>query len=187
MNSADYFEVFSDGSTYNNFKDKSKPSFASCGVVITYKENVIRKGSKFFDNQTISYAELKGAILVLDLLKKRIIDRHPDFILPPYNVKLYSDSQFVIKSINEWMPNWIAKCNDWRKDIWYNASGSVVGQYELFRQIKQDYLDNEDWNIEFIHIKGHTNKTDFYSRMNDLCDNLATSVTKAKKKELGLS
>jgi len=187
MNSNEFFEVFSDASSFNNgYKDPNKPMFASCGVVITYNQKILKKGSKFFDDKTISYGELKGSLLVLDLLQKRILDNKKYNIEPPYNVKLYSDSQFVIKSINEWMTKWLKNCKDWKTDVWYNSSGSVVGQYELFREMKLKYLDNSDWNIEFIHVKGHTGKNDFISKMNDMCDHLATDITKAKIKELGL-
>lgn len=187
MLESEVFQCFSDGSVYNNgYKNPDKPMFASCGVIITYQEEIIKKGSKFFDGQTISYAELKGTLLVLDLLEKRILVKKKDIITPPYNVEVYTDSQFVVKSINEWMNNWLKKCKNWKTDVWYNSSGGVVGQYELFREMKLKYLDNSDWNIKFIHVKGHTKNDDFFSRMNNICDTLATDVTKAKIKELEL-
>lgn len=180
------FEIFSDGGSFNNgYKDANKPMFASCGIVITLNGKILKKASKLFDDKTISYAELKGSILALDLLKKRILDKYPD-IDKPYKIKLYSDSQFVVKGINEWMPNWIRKCKDWKTDIWYNASGNEVGQYELFREMKLKYLDNPDFDITFIHVKGHTKKTDFLSEMNDICDSLCTKKIKEHKKELEL-
>lgn len=180
------FKCYSDAGSYNNgYKNPDLPMFASCGVVITLDGKILKKGSKLFEDKTISYAELKASKLVLDLLKKRILDKHPE-IEKPYNVELYSDSQFVVKSINEWMANWIRKCKDWRTDVWYNASGNEVGQYELFREIKMEYLDNPDWNIKYIHVKGHTKKQDFDSQMNDLCDSLATDVLNKHKKELKL-
>ena len=167
------FNIYSDGGSFNNGKkDPNKPQVSSCGVVITSDEKILKRGSKIFPNKTISYAELKGSLLVLDLLKKRILDRYPD-LEKPYDIHLYSDSQFVIKGITEWMSNWLRKCNDWRVDAWYNSSGNEVGQYKLFREMKIKYLDNPDFNIKFHHVKGHTNKNDFNSQMNDLCDKLA--------------
>ena len=180
------FKCYSDGSSYNNgYKNPDLPQFASCGVVITLNGKILKKGAKLFKDQTISYGELKGSILVLDLLEKRILSKHPE-ITKPYHVELYSDSQFVVNSINEWMYNWLKKCKDWRTDVWYNSSGKVVGQYELFREIKLRYLDNPDWDIKYIHVKGHTKSKDFNSRMNDLCDTLAKGKTDAYRKELGL-
>ena len=168
------FQVFSDGASFNNgYKDKTKPQIASCGLVITSEEKIIKKAKKIFPDKTISYAELKGSILVLDLLKKSILDKYD--IEKPYKIELYSDSQFVIKGINEWMKNWLKSCNDWKKDIWYNSSGNVVGQYELFREMKLKYLDNPDFDIKFIHIKGHTKKQDFFSTMNETCDKIASN------------
>lgn len=178
------FQVFSDGGVHNNgYKDPNLPMYSACGVVITSDEKILKKGSKLFLDQTISYAELKGAILVLDLLKNRILDQYPE-LEKPYDIELYSDSQFVIKGINEWMRNWIRSCDNWKEDEWYNSSGNVVGQYELFREMKLKYLDNPDYNIKFIHIKGHTKKKDFYSRMNDMCDKLCTAKLQKHKEKL---
>ena len=177
------FKIYSDAASYNNgYKDPDKPMYAACGLVITSEEKILLRGNKFFIDRTISYAELKGVLLVLDLLKKRILDKYP--IEKPYKIEVYSDSQFAIKGLNEWMYNWIRKCNDWKNEIWYNSSGNVVGQYELFKEIKLRYIDNPDFNIKFIHIKGHTNKTDFNSKMNDMCDGIAKKKLKSEMEVL---
>jgi ribonuclease HI len=177
------FRCYSDAASFNNgHKDPSLPMYASCGLVITSDEKILLRASKFFDDKTISYGELKGVLLVLDLLKKRILDKYPE-LEKPYKIEIYSDSQFAIKGINEWMPNWIRKTRDWKKDVWYNASGNEVGQYKLFREIKLKYIDNPDYDIKFIHVKGHTNKKDFNSLMNDTCDKLAKAKLKEGRKK----
>lgn len=175
MNKDDFLEIFSDGGSVNNgHKKPDEPMYASCGIVITYNKEIVFQGSKGFIEKTISYAELKGAMIVIDKSIK-LLDKL-DYMEYPYNLHLYSDSQFVVKSVNEWMSNWLKKAGkNWEKNIWYNASGGEVGQQDLFKELKKKFLDNPNYNIEFNHIKGHTKNKDFYSEMNDLCDSLCTA------------
>ena len=40
------------------------------------------------------------------------------------------------------------------------------------------FISNPEYDIDFIHVKGHTKKTDFDSQMNDMCDKLCTKKLK---------
>ena len=164
------FNLFSDGASFNNgYKDSTLPQRASYGYTICLDTKIICERSKDLGDNTISYAELHGALHVI---------KHTLKVISKYNnidaeINLYSDSQFVIKSINEWIYGWIKKG-------WCSTSGPV--QYkETWQELLK--LKNE-YNINFYHVKGHLKKSDFEKlppekqflhSMNDNCDRLAKS------------
>lgn len=175
------FQIYSDAASFNNgFRKPELPQICTIGIVITINQKIVFKGVKGFEGKhaTISFGELTGAITVLDKLAEKLESMKTP-ISKPYKVELRSDSQFVIKSVNEWMKDWILRG-------WKNKEGKPVGQINLWKDLKKRYLDNEDWDIEFSHIKGHTDNEDFHSEMNKLCDKLAGDKLKAIKKERGL-
>jgi ribonuclease HI len=176
------FHVFSDSASFNNGYKQGKdiPQICTIGIVITLNEKIVYRGVKGFEgpHATISFGELTGAITVLDKLKEKI-ESLKSPVSKPYRVEVTSDSQFVIKGVNEWMKGWLRRG-------WKNNAGSPVGQIELWKDLKARYLDDEDWDIEWSHIKGHTGADDFRSQMNDLCDKIASKKLKEMKKEMGL-
>lgn len=167
----EYF-VFTDGAAYNNgCKDPTKPQACASGVVIVLRvdkrEEILFSGSAFFPNETISYAELRGALIGIVKASETFGRDVP--------IQLWSDSQFVIKGWNEWMPGWIRRG-------WKNNQNEPVGQLELWQKLKK--LMTAYGNFTFHHVKGHVKKSDFAkmtpdeqfrSRMNDLADQLATA------------
>ena len=60
-------------------------------------------------------------------------------------VELYSDSQYVLKGLNEWMPGW-------KKKGWKTASKQPVKNVDLWKQL--DALKDEH-EIHFHWVKGH--------------------------------
>lgn len=60
-------------------------------------------------------------------------------------VELYSDSQYVLKGLNEWMPGW-------KKKGWRTASKQPVKNVDLWKQL--DTLKNGH-KIHFHWVKGH--------------------------------
>ena len=62
------------------------------------------------------------------------------------DVLLISDSQYVLKGINEWMPNW-------KKRGWKTAARKPVKNVDLWQKI--DQLINEH-DIEWQWVKGHS-------------------------------
>lgn len=164
------FNLFSDGASYNNgYKDPDKPQRASYGYTICIDKKIVCQKSKDLGDNTISYAELSGALAVA----KRCISVIEKRGLTDYQMHLYSDSQYVIKSINEWIYGWIKK-------NWCSNSGPVP-----YKELWQELLDvKNNYNIEFHHVKGHLPKAKFeklpeeqkfYHLMNEECDRLAVS------------
>jgi len=60
-------------------------------------------------------------------------------------VELYSDSQYVLKGLNEWMPGW-------KKKGWRTASKQPVKNVDLWKQL--DTL-KDGHKIHFHWVKGH--------------------------------
>jgi ribonuclease HI len=81
---------------------------------------------------------------------------------PGIPIRIYSDSQYVVKAIEEgWLNNWIRtnfKGGKKNPDLWREY-------YELSRQ----------FNIKMIWVKGHADNP-----YNNRCDELATSAADGK-------
>ena len=180
MSSKVHFKVYSDGGSFNNgYKNPDLPQFCASGIVMTLNEDVFFSGSKGYEGDfaTISYGELNGALLALKLLEQKI-ETIPG-ISKPYRVTLISDSQYVIRGASEWL-------SGWKKRNWCNSSGEIVAQVDLWKEMDRKFISNPDYNIDFVHVKGHTKNNDFDSKMNDMCDKLCTKKLNQMKMERGL-
>lgn len=98
--------------------------------------------------------ELMAVIKAIEALKK-----------PGMQVTIYSDSQYVVKAVNEgWLKNWIAtnfKGGKKNKDLWM-----------YYHQLASKH------QIRFVWVKGHANNP-----FNNRCDELATSAADGKMLE----
>jgi len=143
----DYY-VYTDGACSNNGKDN-----ASAGIGIFFGIDDIRNTSKKIEGkQTNNTAELTAIIETYFIIENDIINGK--------KVTIVSDSEYAIKCVSSYG----AKCdkNGWNVDI---------PNKELVKNAYQIYKDKP--NIQFIHIKAHTNNTDIHSIGNDNADKLA--------------
>ena len=90
--------------------------------------------------------ELMAAIQGLEALKT------------PCEVALYSDSQYVLKGISEWMPNWL-------KRGWKNSAGEPVKNQDLWQRLQ---LAASMHHVKWHWVKGHAGHPD-----NERVDELA--------------
>ena len=97
-------------------------------------------------NTTNNRMELTAAIRGLEALKK------------PAQVMLTTDSEYVMKGIREWMPNW-------KKRGWKTASRQPVKNADLWQEL--DALVNQH-QVDWRWVKGHSGHPE-----NDLADELA--------------
>jgi len=82
--------IFSDGSSLGN------PGCGGYCAILKYKDTKkIIKGNQL--NATNNQMELMGVIKALEALKE------------PCQIELVSDSNYVVRGINEWLKNWIKK------------------------------------------------------------------------------
>jgi ribonuclease HI len=136
-------QIWTDGSSRGN------PGPGGWGVVMKFRDRVkeISGGEKMTTNNRM---ELLAVIMAMEAIK---VNNHP--------IEIYSDSKYVIDSINKgWVFNWAKKVNFGGKknpDLW-----------KRFLDIYKNFN-----NIDFHWVKGHNGNPD-----NERCDQLATSEAK---------
>jgi len=126
--------LFSDGSSLGN------PGAGGYCAILKYGDaQKIVKGSQ--KDTTNNRMELKAVIEGLKVLKE------------PCEVVITSDSNYVVKAINEWLNNWIKK----------NFKG--VKNIDLW----EEYLEvSKKHKIKALWVKGHDGHEE-----NELCDKIA--------------
>jgi ribonuclease HI len=77
--------------------------------------------------------ELMGAISALEALTR------------PCQVRLHSDSKYVLQGISEWLPGW-------KQRGWKTASKQPVKNEDLWRRLDAVAAQHQ---IEWIWVKGH--------------------------------
>lgn len=133
--------IYTDGACSGN------PGPGGIGVILKFGEKE-KEISCYNPHTTNNQMELMAAIVGLTALKE------------PCEVELYSDSQYLIKGMNEWLAGW--KNKNWR------SSTGPVKNRELWEQL--DDL-NKTHKITWIHVRGHGD-----NEFNNRCDRLATTV-----------
>ena len=147
--------IYSDGSSRGN------PGPGGYGTVLHYVtpkgELVKLELSQGFVETTNNRMELMGVISGLEALNR------------PCDVKVVSDSQYVIKAFNE---HWI---DSWVKGNWKRKSGPVLNS-DLWKRLLKAM---EPHKVSFEWIKGHAGHPE-----NERCDELATQAADAEPSKL---
>ncbi len=136
-------EIFTDGACSGN------PGKGGYGVVLRFGE-ATKEISQGFKLTTNNRMELLAAIKGLEALKY------------PCNVKLYSDSKYLVDSVNQ---GWIVK---WQKNGWMRTKSEPAKNVDLFKRLLELI---EKHNVEFIWVKGHAGHP-----MNERCDELGVNA-----------
>jgi ribonuclease HI len=143
----DYY-VYTDGACSNNGKKN-----ALAGIGIFFGINDIRNVSKKIEGkQTNNRAELIAIIETYHIIENDIINGK--------NISIVTDSEYAIKCLSSYGEKCYKK--DWNVEI---------PNKELVKTAYDIYKDKR--NIQFIHVKAHTNNTDIHSIGNDNADKLA--------------
>jgi len=128
--------LYCDGSSLGN------PGFGGYCAILKYKDKKkIVKGAE--KNATNNQMELLAAIRGIESLKE------------PCNIKLVSDSNYVVKAINEWLQGWIKK--DFKN----------VKNIELWKRYIKAARSHK---VEATWVKGHNGHEE-----NEECDKIARS------------
>jgi ribonuclease HI len=132
-------EIFTDGACRGN------PGPGGWGALLRYgnKERTLCGGEHETTNNRM---ELMAVIKGLSALQRSC------------EVKVTSDSTYVLKGIQEWMPNWKARG-------WKTASKKPVKNVDLWQQLDQLV---EIHSIDWQWVKGHSGHTE-----NESADQLA--------------
>jgi ribonuclease HI len=147
MDANEYY-VYTDGACSNNGS-----KYAQSGIGIFFGINDKRNVSKRIEGkQTNNTAEISAIIETYKIIE-------PD-INANKKITIVSDSEYAIKCVTSYGK----KCYDkkWNLDI---------PNKELVKQCYELYKDKQ--NVNFIHCRAHTNKTDIHSIGNDYADKLA--------------
>ena len=137
--------IYTDGACSGN------PGPGGWGAILMYKD--IKKEISGGNRETTNnIMEMTAVIESLKLLKE------------PCNVKIYSDSAYVVNAINQ---NWI---EGWMKKNWQNSKKELVKNKELWEEL---YALTKKHQTEFIKVKGHSD-----NEFNNRCDELARNAIK---------
>lgn len=138
-------EIYTDGACSGN---PGKGGY--CAILIYNKIEKVVCGSE--KETTNNKMELLAVIMGLKALKE------------PCEVKVYSDSQYVVGAFNE---NWFA---NWKSNGWKTADKKPVKNLDLWKEL--DLLLSIH-KVEFIKVKGHSD-----NEYNIRCDKIAVEEYK---------
>jgi ribonuclease HI len=164
-------KIYCDGGMYNQKREPNKPIFGSYGAIIVRDNKVIYKFNDFYEEDennliTNNRMELFGFIKAYTEFLKRYKSKDK------YHITVISDSQYLIKGINEWLPGW-------KKRRWKNSSGNIIENLYMWKIIDKLLVYNPNIKLEFVWQKGHKGKSvslkenpDIY--FNEMVDSMAT-------------
>ncbi len=124
-------EIHTDGACLGN----PGPGGWACLMRYEKRERELAGGDVLTTNNRM---ELMAAIQGLEALKS------------PCHVDLYSDSQYVLKGISEWMPNWL-------KRGWKNSAGEPVKNQDLWQRLQLAAMPHV---VQWHWVKGHAGHPD---------------------------
>lgn len=137
-----HVDIFTDGACSGN------PGKGGYGVILKYGDK-IKELSEGFIQTTNNRMEILAAIKGLEALKE------------PCTVTLYSDSKYLVDSVNQ---GWIIK---WQKNNWYRTKSEKAKNIDLFKRLLELLNTHK---VEFVWVKGHAGHPE-----NERCDQLATN------------
>jgi ribonuclease HI len=154
--------VFTDGSCSN----QNKKPVGGIGIHFPYKE--LKDISKVYDKGycTNQKAELLAILTALKYIKKNLG-------LRKYHILIKTDSEYSINSITKWIYQWM-------DNGWKTKNGAPVSNREFIEKIFYYY---NKYDIEFVHVNGHSKENDPDSVGNNRADYLATKATRKALKE----
>lgn len=156
-------EVYTDGSLVK------KDGKVYCGYGIYFPNHEYKLISRRFTHEPITnnraelYAILKVLVLCNIINLERIKNNQEEI----KQVNIYSDSEYSVKTFNNWLPKW-------KKTKKEYLNPDIINEIDTLIQIAP-------YKIVFTHIRAHTGKTDIHSISNDIVDGLAKKGAFRKK------
>ena len=138
-------EIYTDGACSGN------PGAGGWGAVLLYEQHK----KELYGNAketTNNRMELTAVIEALKALKK------------PCNVTLYSDSKYVVYSVNK---DWVYK---WENNNWIKSDKKPALNVDLWKELLALL---EIHRVKFVWVKGHNG-----NNYNERCDELAVNAIK---------
>lgn len=138
-------KIFTDGSCLGN----PGPGGWCCILRMGEHERVLRGGEAQTTNNRM---EILAVLEGLRALNKSC------------RLEIYSDSQYVLKGINEWLPGWIRKG-------WVNSQKKPVANSDLWKEM---VVELEPHIVTVHWVKGHAGHPE-----NEFCDKIANEEAAA--------
>ncbi|WP_320675512.1 ribonuclease H [Prochlorococcus sp. MIT 1300] len=135
------------------------PGPGGWAALIRFEDGSIEEFAGFEPATTNNRMELQAALNLLKTLKSLPI--HP-------NLKIRTDSKYLIDGLEKWMPNW-------KRKGWLTAAGKPVMNQDLWKELDQANINE----VAFSYVKGHSGDPD-----NDRVDKIAVSFSKGQSIEL---
>lgn len=132
-----------------------------CGYGIYFSGEEYKSISRKFTHEPITnnraelYAILKTIILTSKLDNQRMLTNTPRI----KKLVIYSDSEYSVKTYNEWLPKWIKTGKEYLNSDIINETA--------------DHMKHAQFKIILIHVRAHTGKNDPHSLANAIVDELA--------------
>ena len=125
---SEFVEIYTDGAC------KGNPGKGGWGAILRYRD-VVRELYGGEMETTNNRMELMAVIQALQALKR-----------PGLDIKIFSDSRYVLSGISEWLPGWKARG-------WKTAGRKPVLNQDLWQQLDAlSQLHQIEWNW----VKGHS-------------------------------
>lgn len=145
--SSERIEIYTDGSC-----DPNPGPGGWAAIILEGKDKRILKG--YSPESTNNRMELTAALEAL-----RQVD-------PSKPVKIFTDSQYLQKGVQEWLPNW--KARNWKR------KGGVLANVDLWKEISEEISRHK---ITWRWIKGHAGNP-----YNEQADRIAQQEIYSNKK-----
>lgn len=149
MSTSTIQSVYTDGACTGN------PGPGGWGVVVYYTDNSVREFGGNEKQTTNNRMEMQAAIAALDFLLAT---------QPKEPITLYTDSEYLIKGVTQWVKNW-------KKKGWKTAQGKPVLNQDLWENL--DRLNNK--LVLWQHVRGHAGNVG-----NERCDAIARAFANEK-------
>lgn len=120
-------EIYTDGACRGN------PGMGGWGVLLRYGD-IEKRLYGFAINTTNNRMELTAAIEALNALKV------------PADVRLWTDSKYVLQGITEWLPNW-------KKRNWRTSANKPVKNADLWQDLEAARARH---TIDWRWVRGHS-------------------------------
>lgn len=141
------FWIFTDGSSF--IKKKYYESSSAC--IIYLNDEFITKFGCFHENGTNSLGELYAVMMGLDKVYE-ILNNSDTLTQANTEIKVVSDSQYVVKSLTSYIYTWVKQGMD---KNWKASTGKPVAYQDLMKYVFAKYLIKPEYTTSIFHIMGH--------------------------------
>jgi len=148
--------IFTDGACSGN------PGPGGWGSIVWLPDDTICELGDGVRETTNNRMEMAAAIHSLKMLE----------LSEPTKILLYTDSQYLIRGITQWIFGWRAKG-------WKNAEGKDVANREHWEELLRQVTRLKPSTIEWKYVRGHSGYPG-----NERCDQIAVSYSTGKPDNL---